>query len=52
MKNKKLDSVGRWLVSLAKKAEKFKVKGPKDLAGNLDKYLYGGKKYKFYRQEK
>jgi hypothetical protein len=30
-----------WLLSLAKKAEKMKVKGPRDLASNIDKYLYG-----------
>lgn len=32
---------GSWLLSMAEKAEKMGFKGPKDLASNVDKYLYG-----------
>jgi len=32
---------GSWLLSMAKKAEKMKFKGPKDMASSVDKYLYG-----------
>lgn len=32
---------GAWLLSMAEKAKKMKFKGPKDLASNVDKYLYG-----------
>ena len=31
---------GQWVLELAQKAEKMKVKGPSDLATNHDKYLY------------
>lgn len=34
-------NVGRVLVEMAIDAKKRGVKGPKDLATNLDKYLYG-----------
>ena len=34
-------NVGKILLAMAKDAEQRKVKGPKDLATNLDKYLYG-----------
>lgn len=37
-------NIGNWLLSLAKRAEKLKIKGPPDLASNLDQYLYGGSK--------
>ena len=37
-------SAGEWLMSLAKEAKRLKIKGPKDLSTNLDKYLYGSKK--------
>lgn len=47
LQEKKLDlkknNCGKWLLSLGKKAEELKIKGPKDLATNLDKYLYGDK---------
>jgi len=39
----KKNNCGKWLLSLGKKAEKLETKGPKDLATNLDKYLYGDK---------
>ncbi len=38
-KNKE-QNVGDWLLSLAEEAKRNKVKGPKDLAKNMDKYLY------------
>jgi len=41
--NSKDKNVGDWLLSLAKEAKRKKIKGPKDLASNIDKYLYGGK---------
>lgn len=34
---------GSWLLSMAAQAKRMKVKGPKDLASNVDKYLYGRK---------
>lgn len=40
-KTQKSKDVGGWLLSLAAKAKKLKIKGPKDLASNIDKYLYG-----------
>lgn len=36
-------NTGKWLLSMAKEAEKMGVSGPKDLATNVDKYLYGDK---------
>lgn len=36
----KKKNVGSWLLSLAKEAERRGIKGPKDLATNMDKYLY------------
>lgn len=33
-------SAGEWLLQMARKFEKYKVRGPKDLAKNMDKYLY------------
>ena len=36
----KKENVGKWLQGLAKEAKRMKVKGPKDLATNMDKYLY------------
>jgi len=41
--NLEKNNCGKWLLSLGKRAEELKVKGPKDLATNLDKYLYGDK---------
>jgi len=35
------ENSGNWLLSLAKEAEKLKIKGPKDLSSGLDKYLHG-----------
>lgn len=32
---------GKWLLSMAEEAEKIGASGPKDLASNVDKYLYG-----------
>ena len=40
---KKVHTLDR-LLALAKKFEKMGVKGPPDLATNMDEYLYGGKK--------
>lgn len=41
-KEKKVrQNAGEWLLSLAKLGEERKVKAPKDLASNIDKYLYG-----------
>lgn len=37
----KRQNAGTWLLSLAKEAERLKIRGPKDLASNMDKYLYG-----------
>lgn len=37
----KLKNTGSWLLSLANKAKKLKIKGPKDLASKVDFYLYG-----------
>jgi len=34
-------NVGSWLISLANKAKKMEVRGPKDLASKMDEYLYG-----------
>lgn len=39
-KAKKQENSGDWLLSLAKEAEKLKIKGPKDLSSSIDKYLY------------
>lgn len=33
-------NAGEWLLQMAKKFEKYKVSGPKDLAKDMDKYLY------------
>ena len=40
-KKKTQKNVGKILLAMAQDAEKRKIKGPKDLATNLDKYLYG-----------
>ena len=40
-KTNKVKNTGSWLLSLAAKAKKLKIKGPRDLASNMDKYLYG-----------
>ena len=40
-KNKVELSAGEYLLEMAKEARKLGFKGPKDLATNLDKYLYG-----------
>ena len=32
---------GSWLLDLSKEASNLKIRGPKDLASGLDKYLYG-----------
>lgn len=44
---KKIDyesqNTGSWLLSLANKAKRLKIKGPKDLASKMDFYLYGQK---------
>ncbi|OGK23643.1 hypothetical protein A3A46_02205 [Candidatus Roizmanbacteria bacterium RIFCSPLOWO2_01_FULL_37_13] len=40
---KKYKNAGEWLLSMARDAERRGFKGPKDLASNVDKYLYGGK---------
>ena len=42
-KDKKTKNTGAWLLSLADKAKKMKVKGPKDLASKMNQYLYGQK---------
>lgn len=42
-KKRKYKNAGEWLLSMAKEAERKGFKGPKDLASNVDKYLYGGK---------
>ena len=42
-KGKKTKNTGAWLLSLADKAKKMKVKGPKDLASKMNQYLYGQK---------
>lgn len=39
----KVKNIGSWLLALATKAKRMKIKGPKDLASNLDFYLYGQK---------
>lgn len=39
----KYKNAGEWLLSMAKEAEMKGFKGPRDLASNVDKYLYGGK---------
>lgn len=39
-KNKKNFNTGEWLLQLAWKFEGYKFRGPKDLAKNMDKYLY------------
>jgi len=39
----KFKNAGEWLLSMAKEAERKKWRGPKDLATNMDTYLYGGK---------
>lgn len=38
--HKNIQNTGDWLLAMAEKAKKLKAKGPKDLAKNLDKYLY------------
>lgn len=40
-KQKKKQNAGEWLLSMAEEAERLGVKGPPDLATNMDKYLYG-----------
>ena len=40
-KNKVELSAGEYLLEMAKEAKKLGFKGPKDLATNIDKYLYG-----------
>lgn len=40
-KNKVELSAGEYLLEMAKEARKLGFKGPKDLATNIDKYLYG-----------
>lgn len=42
-KKKKYKNAGAWLLSQARMAERRGWKGPKDLATNVDKYLYGEK---------
>lgn len=37
-------NAGEWLLAQAKWAEKANIKGPADLATNMDEYLYGAKK--------
>jgi len=37
----KIRNSGSWLLTLAERAKKLKVTGPKDLASRLDFYLYG-----------
>lgn len=39
----KYKNVGEWLLAQARMAERMHWRGPKDLATNMDKYLYGGK---------
>ena len=39
---------GSWLLGLADKAKKLKIKGPKDLASKMDFYLYMGKSSKLF----
>jgi len=34
-------NAGKWLLAQAQDAENRQVKGPNDLASNIDKYLYG-----------
>lgn len=36
-------NAGKWLLSMAEEAERIGASGPKDLATNMDKYLYGNK---------
>jgi len=36
-------NAGEWLLAQAAWAERSGIKGPSDLASNLDDYLYGGK---------
>lgn len=43
IKKKKYRNAGEWLLSQARMAERRGWKGPKDLASNVDKYLYGRK---------
>ncbi|MBI4008704.1 CopG family transcriptional regulator [Candidatus Roizmanbacteria bacterium] len=43
IKKKKYKNVGAWLLSQARMAERQGWKGPRDLASNVDKYLYGRK---------
>ena len=42
-KFKKVPTKREGLLSAARRINKFGLKGPKDLATNLDKYLYGRK---------
>ena len=42
-KSKAKISAGEYLLEMATQAKKLEFKGPKDLATNMDKYLYGGK---------
>lgn len=39
-KNKGNFNTGEWLLQLAREFEKYKFRGPKDLAKNMNKYLY------------
>ena len=41
VKTNKQQNTGQWLNQLAKEAKNLGSKGPKDLASNVDKYLYG-----------
>lgn len=36
-------NAGKWLLSIARKMDKIPTRAPKDLASNVDKYLYGKK---------
>lgn len=42
-KQPKTQNAGEWLLSMAEEAERLGIKGPPDLATNMDKYLYGEK---------
>lgn len=43
MKIKKKVNPGEWLLKTAKETEKLANNAPRDLASNVDKYLYGDK---------
>ena len=42
-KKTKYKGAAGWLLKVAEEAEKMKYDGPKDLATNMDEYLYGDK---------